>query len=176
MKSIRIEFIPANEWRIAWGCAAFVIGALLVGSAWHLNATNAQAQLADAELEKLQQFLSSNNSQIKSSAYSSSAAQAAKVLQHDLNKVFSGLESLTIPGARLKSIQLDVASNTVRIEFELDSIATSDLVSNHLNSGYSAPPWRIASITSAGGNRVISNVIGDTRPLTGIWIGTYSLL
>lgn len=96
-----------------------------------------------------------------------SAEQAAKLLQQDLNKVFSTIEVLKEPGVRLRSLSLDGSSSVVRLEFEIDSVAKATALTAVLNAGYDGRPWQLEGVSSAGNNNAMG--FATTQTVRAIW-------
>ena len=103
-----------------------------------------------------------------------SAEQAARLLQLDLNKAFAVVENIKEPGVRLRSMQLEPAGNTLRLEYELDAMAKATLITELLNAGYDVPPWQLESVSASGGNQVSYMPTGQA--VRGIWSAQLSNL
>jgi hypothetical protein len=72
-----------------------------------------------------------------------------QLLKLDLNKPFSTAENLEEPGVRLRSLSLDAASDSLKLEYELDSVVKATAVTEALNAGYETRPWRLESVSAS---------------------------
>ena len=86
----------------------------------------------------------------------------ARQLQTDYSKVFQALETLKEPGIRLRQLQIDSTTGRVRVEYEFESLEKISMISGHLNSGYTSPPWQFeGSSENPGSPRGSLPVIGN---------------
>jgi hypothetical protein len=151
VKPIRIGFIEDRTWIVAWTMTALscsiIIGA--VGWRWHqhqlvIEALDAQIAQAKKKATELQ---------AKANAPDPHRAQKEalqKLQQMDLNKVFAVVENLDEAGVRLRSMELDATGNSLRLEYELDSVNRAISVTAHLNAGYERGPWHLESVSAFG--------------------------
>jgi hypothetical protein len=159
MRPVRVDFIPDERWRWLWGaalaCALALSGAVL-WQAWPVLQSRQQSR---EQITQMQQRLarlqgSAVPEQASSDPRRPSLEQAARLLQQDLNKAFATIENLQIPGARLRAMNLEASGSQLRLEFEVDSVATASSVTAELNKGYDKLPWRLESVQSAAGQAV----------------------
>ena len=102
-----------------------------------------------------------------SPAFSKQARQVAQLLKTDLNKAFSILENLKIPGVRLQSLALNAAQNLVEIEFELSQLSQASDVSEALMAGYNKSPWQLVSTNALMRNSPVES--GGSTNYTARW-------
>ncbi len=88
-------------------------------------------------------------------------------MQLDLNKAFAVVENIREPGVRLRSMQLEPAGNTLRLEYELDAMAKATLITELLNAGYDVPPWWFESVSASGSAQAA--YLPVTQTVRGIW-------
>lgn len=172
MKPAQIDFIENKCWQLIWSAAVLcVLGltGILVGQWWQVNrsAREVSSRLV-IEQERLQHLrvplLTPADPRY------ASAEQAARLLQQDLNKAFATVESLQEPGVRLRNLNLEVASNVLRLEYELDSMAKASSITTTLNAGYESRPWQLESVSAVGGNPQVG-VVASAQAVRGIWSG-----
>ena len=177
MKPVRIDFIAQRRWRWVWGVAALACLALIGASAWQWQQIDQARRAKQAEIQTLldaqkrMQRLQAPEPQ--SAAPKPGAQQAARLLQQDLNKVFATVENLQLPGARLRALSIDAASNTLRLEYELDSLVKASSLTQELNRGYDSAPWRFEGATSIGVREATGLGAGNlaqTQAYRGVWL------
>lgn len=150
MKPIRIEFIEDTRWRAVWTMTVLAC-TIIVGYTvwqWRVDAAAIKAieeQIADvkrkaAEVQAAQNRVDPRGASVKA---------MTKLLQRDLNKVFAVVENVQEPGVRLRSLSLDESSGSLRLEYELESMAHASTVTTALNAGYERGPWQLENVSGA---------------------------
>lgn len=170
MKPVRIDFIKDKRWRYVWTLTVISGLCLVALAAWkwqqlakavhHVESRIAVAMQQVAKLDAPEAVIADPRQ--------GSSEQAAKLLQQDLNKAFASAENQKEFGVRLRNLNLDGATGTLRLEFEIDSLPRASSVTAVLNAGYDNRPWQLESVTGAAGG---SNQIGFTsaQTLRGLW-------
>jgi hypothetical protein len=156
MKPMQINFARKRQPR--WVLPALALIAAGLVSAWGWNALqlreqghqlSQQIKEAKAQTEALQRQAKSSSDSAGAAAlhpqYRKQAQQAAALLQADLNKAFTALENLKIPGVRLQSLNVNVAQNLVEVELEFTQLAQASEISEALGGGYATSPWQLQS-------------------------------
>lgn len=178
MKSVHIDFVEDRSWRFVWLCAGLLILGILGVFAWHAW----QAERAAGEIRERIAAAQARLAQLQAPVARAidprhaSAAQAAKILQQDPNKPFAVVENLEEAGARLQALSLDSASDTLRLEYELASVAGASSVSAALNAGYERGPWRLESLNVVAKGASVGVVAPAQAAVRGIWSAQLSAL
>jgi hypothetical protein len=162
MRAAHIEFIENTRWRWVWGGALAVCVCLLAYGVWRAGLISQASQQESARIAQAGTELQLLRTPAPTVAdpRSPSTQLAAQLLQLDLNKAFAAAENLQTPGARLRGFTLDATANTLRLEYELDSVDKAATITQALNTGYDARPWQLESVSAA------------TAPLfRGQWVG-----
>jgi hypothetical protein len=150
MKPLNIQFIHTKHWQWLWCLATVGIAGLLVTYApryYQLAKQQRSALMLATQLS--QQAAPIAAAPKPADPRTSHAQQVASALQNDLNRVFTLVEAVKEPNTRLRNLSLDTPSSTVRLEYELDSMARASSVTLSLNAGYPEGPWRLESINAA---------------------------
>jgi hypothetical protein len=169
MKQIRIDFVMERGWRWIWAAAAVAVLCIAGLVGWQVQKSmktfrGIEDQIA---ITKEKMPIPGPPPLPVVDLKHASSEQAAKLLQQDLNKVFSSAENLKEPGVRLRSLTLDNLSSTVRLEFELDALPKASSLTDALNVGYEDRPWQIESVNGAGSN--IASGFATTQTFRGLW-------
>lgn len=169
MKSLQFDFIPSKTWQGIWAVAGLCVLCIAGAAGWRWVQLQTTAQELAAQLQATQQDIQHLRQPVLNPADPryASAEQAARLLQLDLNKAFAVVENIKEPGVRLRSMQLEPAGNTLRLEYELDAMAKATLITELLNTGYDVPPWQLESVSASGGNQAA--YISSTQAARGIW-------
>ncbi|OGB31673.1 MAG: hypothetical protein A3F78_11940 [Burkholderiales bacterium RIFCSPLOWO2_12_FULL_61_40] len=173
MKPVHIEFIEDARWRWVWAGALLCSLGVAGEVAWHWYQTEQTAQQENARItavrERLQQLRTP--APIPADPRHSSSAQAAQLLQQDLNLAFSTVEHLQEPGARLRGLAWEAAANTLRLEYALDSVIKAAAVTEALNAGDDRRPWQLESVGGGGANGASGSVSMVSGPpaFRGVW-------
>ncbi|WP_342617573.1 hypothetical protein [Rhodoferax sp. GW822-FHT02A01] len=78
------------------------------------------------------------------------ALAQAKVLQ-DINPIFAAVENVKVSGALLKAFTVDTTGNILRLDYEIDSLATAARVTEVLNAGNEQKPWKLGVVAASSG-------------------------
>jgi hypothetical protein len=169
MKPIRIDFAQDRRWQWLWPAAA-ISGLCIIGLAgwqWRQNSAAAHGMESRTEALRVQLARLSAPKEAAFNPKQASAEQAGKLLRQDLNKVFASVENLKEPGIRLRQLSLDGTSGTLRLEFELDTVAKAASLTAVLNAGYEHKPWQLESITGATNTNPMGFAGGSA--IRGLW-------
>ena len=148
MTPIHINFAVNRQWRWVWVFALLVCLVLISAAAWRGMAAQ-QALLRERQgIENLQARLQQIKvpAVVKIDPQQQSKAQAAKLLNMDLNGIFVAVENLKLPGVRLTSIAFDAGTNKLRLDYELDTLAKAAKLTELLNAGDETRPWKLESV------------------------------
>lgn len=161
MKPLKIDFVAPTAWRPIWACTALIATVALGSFAWKAKEfmTAIQAVVIDiattqSETEKLRKQAAN-----KLVPRTSSASKAVTLLQFDMNKVFSVMENVDVPGTRLAGVTLDMTSGNLGVEYVLEQSIQAQAITDALNSGYDTRPWRLSRVgsnTSSSSSSVLS--------------------
>jgi hypothetical protein len=80
-----------------------------------------------------------------------------------LNPVFASAENLQEPGVRLRSLTLEAAEGSLRLEYDLESMVKASAITDLLNTGFEQRPWQLESVS---GSADIATVGGMPMPPT----------
>jgi hypothetical protein len=150
MKTLHIQFIHSKHWKWLWCLATVGLTVLLITYAPRYYELAKQRQSAQAQATQLSQQAAPVPAAPKpADPRTNHAQQVASALQNDLNRVFTLVEVVKEPNTRLRNLTLDTSGSTVRLEYELDSMARASSVTLSLNAGYPEGPWRLESISAA---------------------------
>lgn len=163
MKPVHIEFIRVHHWRWLWLLAvACVMGVSMVYARQYYQLTNERKSI-EAQATELKKQLApppATAPQTTVDPRKASNLQIANTLQTDLNRVFTLIEAVKEPNTRLRNLSLEASGSTVRLEYEIDSMARASSVTLSLNAGYADGPWRLESVNLATPNT--GNVVAGT--------------
>jgi hypothetical protein len=153
VKPVRIDFVDDNSRLWAWLFVLAVAAALIGATATHWIRLRQDTAVRTAEATALQlQVDAVRKAQAAvTSPRLASTQRAAKLLQQDLNGVFAVVENYKEPGVRLRAIAIDVSGNTVRVEYDLDSVQKVSELTAYLNGGHERGPWKLESVKGARG-------------------------
>lgn len=156
MRPVHIAFIEDRRWRWAWILVALCCAGMLGSTVWQWTQKDQAIRGVIERISTLQKQLQILRTPgvVKTDPRQSSTQLAAQLLQQDLNLVFATPENLQITGVRLRSLSLESASGTLRLEYEMDSITKAATLTESLNMGYEQRPWRLDGVSGAvgGGN------------------------
>ena len=171
MKPIRIDFVHGQGWRKVWVCAIVVCAALAAAAAWKWQKLDRTTRDIHEQIVAIEQALE----RVRAPALSitdprqASIDQAVKLLGRDLNKAFATVENLRQPGVQLRALALDGTSDTIRLEYDLNSMAKVSLVTAALNGGYENAPWKLESVIGSGASTV-GSAAQTAAVFRGIWL------
>ena len=171
MKAISVEFVASRAWRWVWGVTAALLVSVFTFTGWKwYQAAKAAKPTQQALVEaraQLEKFKQREAPLIDPRA--ASLQQASDLLQRNLNSIFSTAENMQEPGTKLKSLSYDATANTLRLDYELDSMARSSSVTAVLNAGYEKKPWSLdaATATATGQSGTSTNAVSARASWTG---------
>jgi hypothetical protein len=170
MKQIRIDFVIDRRWLWIWAATTVALLCLAGLVGWQVQKSTKTFRGIESQIAitKEKMPVPGPPSLPVVDLKHASSEQAAKLLQKDLNKVFSSAENLKEPGVRLRSLTLDNLSGTVRLEFELDALLKASSLTAALNAGYEDRPWQMESVNGVGSN--IPNAFTTTQTFRGFWL------
>jgi hypothetical protein len=150
MKALHIDFVPRTRWRAIWWLTAIGLAALVTAQWPTFRALRQNQRDLDQSIALLRKQTDAPATLQKTAIDPriANTLQAVEWLQHDLNKVFTLLESIKEPNARLRNLSLDSAAGTVRLEYELDTIVRASSLTLVLNAGYAQAPWQLENISA----------------------------
>jgi hypothetical protein len=161
---VHIEFVHSGPWRSIWSAAALAccLVAGLTAWKWHYltDAIKLQRlQIADiaSELQRLRTPV-----EVKADPRSGSVALAQVQVLRDLNPLFVAIENTKVSGAHLKEFVVDTVGNTMRLDYEIDSLEMAAQVTEALNVGNEQRPWRlgtVAVVSSSGAPKVANQAM-----------------
>ena len=148
MNPVRIEYVQSRRWRIVWGVAVLAIISLAGAAGWHWLQRSGQAGDLNTRIAaiKAQIQRALTPAAVVVDPRQLSTELATGFLRTDYNKVFAGVENLNEPGARLRALTLEMSSNTLRLEYDLDTVVKASTVTTALNAGYEDRPWKLESV------------------------------
>jgi hypothetical protein len=158
MRPVHIAFIEDRRWRWVWIFVALCCTGMLGGTVWQWKQKDQAIREVIERIGTLQTQLQILRTPVvvKTDPRQGSTQLATQLLQQDLNLVFATPENLQITGVRLRSLSLETASGTLRLEYEMDSITKAAALTESLNMGYEQRPWRLDGVSGAvsGGNAI----------------------
>jgi hypothetical protein len=174
MKPIHFDFSAKPVYRRVWTLfvilAVFVLGAF----GWQISEFKqknetiaAQVKEAQAKMSPTQAKPAATGQPSYAPAFSRQANLAAQLLQADLNKAFTALESLKIPGVRLQSLSLSASQNLVEVEFEFTQLSHASDISEALMAGYNKSPWLMMNTNAL--TRTVPQGSPHVAGFTGRW-------
>jgi hypothetical protein len=144
MKALHIDFVPSTQWRTIWlvaAIAAVTMAAIALPKYLNLYQVQRNLDQSIADLRK-QATAPAIPVMVPIDPRFANAQTAAEMLQLDLNRVFTLIESIKEPSTRLRNLSIDSAAGTARVDYELDSIPRASALTAALNAGYDQAPWR----------------------------------
>ncbi len=165
MKTLNIQFIHTRHWQGLWCIALMCFAGLLIIYATRYHTLYTKEQSTQVLINQLGKQAAPIPVQPKPVDPRSANVQlVASTLQNDLNRVFTLVEAVKEPNARLRNLSLDTPSNTLRLEYELDSMARASSVTVLLNAGYPEGPWRLESVNAAAANNAAASFTPVAAP------------
>jgi hypothetical protein len=163
MKTLHIEFIHSQRWKLIWLLAVACVSASGILYARQYRKLSNERKVAETRINELnKQLLPIAAQPIAANPRRNTDLQVANALQNDLNRVFTAIEVVKEPNTRLRNLSLDASSSTVRLEYEIDTVARAISVTLSLNAGYTEAAWRLDSINS------VSAATSVGSPMTGV--------
>jgi hypothetical protein len=173
MKPVHMEFIANQRWRWIWSVAALGCLGLLGSAGWHWRRLEPTIFAETERINAVQLQLQELRLPVQHPVAPGHAgyARAAKLLQLDLNKAFATIENLQESEIGLRSLTLEADSNSLRLEYGLDSIVKAAAITELLNAGYPDRPWRLDSVSRAAATPPLGMVpmVTETMGFRGIW-------
>lgn len=168
MKSVQIEFIEDQRWRFIW-IAALIYGlGLLASLVWRWETLEQSIREESELISEVQLRLQRIPAPVhhKVNPRHTSLSLAAKFLGQDLNNAFATVENLQEPGIRLRSLSLETVVDSLRLEYDLDSMVKASTLTEALNTGYEYRPWQLESISGPAGEGLM---VSGTSSFRGTW-------
>lgn len=156
MKRVRIDFTQRRPWLGVWVAACLLTG--LMAGAVVVKVRALDQATRDIEARGVQ--IAAQALALRTAADKLLAAQAAdprtarlrdinELLRLDWNPAFATIENLQLPGARIVQVSFNAASEAIRIEYEVETVAQASALTSALNDGLATPAWRLESVTGA---------------------------
>lgn len=166
MKSVRLDLVPDRRWLWCWMACVLAIGLVAGTVAWPVWKLYRQKAEAAASVDRLAESLRQLREPPRTAidAQHASAVKAARLLQTDINPLFTTIEGLQQPGAKLSNLSLDLSSSSARIEYATDSVKSVTEITALLNAGYDAGPWRLESVGA------ISAMSASGQAVRAVWV------
>jgi hypothetical protein len=173
MKALRIEFVRDTHWRWVW-MATMVCGMGMIALfTWRHLALQQEALQNTEQIHTLQLQLQKLRTPepIKADPRRASIDQATQFLRVDANRVFATPENLDIAGVKLRYLSFENTSGTIKLEYELDSLDRAAAITEALNGGYDARPWRLENVNASNSNQVLGAAasILSAQQFRGMW-------
>jgi hypothetical protein len=164
MKTLHIEFIHSQKWKWVWLVAAVCVSASGILYVRQYREHANERKIVEMHIHELnKQLLPIVVQPTAVNPRRNTDLHVANTLQNDLNRVFTAIEVVKEPNTRLRNLSLDASSSTVRLEYEIDTVARATSVTLSLNAGYTEAVWRLESI-----NAVSMAAIAGAPPITGV--------
>ncbi len=144
-----IDFVISKRWRMIWLLALLsLVGpfAIYLPANLQLTKTHRQDLLKIAEIKQQYPASSIESAQPLADSRLANSARLASMLQTDLNRTFALIENIKEPGIRLRNLNLDLPAETLRLDYELDTIVRTSSVTFALNAGYGYGPWKLETV------------------------------
>lgn len=171
MKQINIDFAPKRAWRWVWAVAFLLISLTILRNAWHWQEGSKVTELAKNKLSDLtlQSATASKPRSASPNAKDADLIQIGELLSGNFNHAFTAAENMKEPGAQLKALSYDAAANTLRLEYELDSMVRTSAVTAQLNASNAKKPWTLDSAALSEGT-----LPNSTNKVRAAWTGKLS--
>jgi hypothetical protein len=175
MKALHIDFVPSTQWRTIWlvaAIAAVTMAAIALPKYLNLYQVQRNLDQSIADLRK-QATAPAIPVMVPIDPRFANAQTAAEMLQLDLNRVFTLIESIKEPSTRLRNLSIDSAAGTARVDYELDSIPRASALTAALNAGYDQAPWRLESISAIAAGFAPTSGVGTGQTANPSAAGLY---
>jgi hypothetical protein len=159
LKRSDIEFVRNKQWSVVWWIAFLGLLVLLGVFAPKLFQFYQNNQRIQKSISELQQTLLATKPELVQPQADGlkNSQQVARLLQVDLNSVFTLVENIKEPNTRLRSLSIDTVGQSVRLEYEIDTMVRAASITAVLNAGYATGPWQLNGIVpSSVSNQEIS--------------------
>lgn len=169
MRKIDLELMPSRWPFVVWGVAAIVMLSTLgvvvkISMDSHDRVTQQRGHLAELrhQLERARA-----TEKFEPDMREAATQKVVATLQRDWNPYFEVIEGLEVPDGKLRLFQVDGASGSVRLEYELSSAQGAVEVTRQLNAGQDNPLWRFEGMQTEKAH----STVGPTEPsVTGRWL------
>jgi type II secretory pathway component PulL len=176
MREIQIEFLPDQSWRWIWGIAGIAVLCMIGFTALQIWQFERQISQLRAKRAEIQARLQAGNARAHpENPRQKDAARLAKLLQMDPNKPFAVIENMREPGTKLIAFDLDAPADTLRLEYEIDSVSSASALTSALNAGYEQGPWQLTSLNAAAKSNAIAGM-STSQVMRGTWVALVSRL
>ena len=153
MKPIRISFARSQLYVLVWLFAG-LLSSVAIGIAFAktkvINETDTKLSADIARLSvdvlRAQEDIARAKNELQSDPERQRAQTLTALLKADVNPAFSTFENVDVAGARLLQFTIDLPSDTVRVEYEVDTLAHANELSAALNAGFEKMPWRLEGL------------------------------
>lgn len=173
MKRVDLNFVRPSKWIFIWVAALLMLAAGTAAVGWTAGklgrVTQSNDEAAQRIIAKVQELSSQHANALAAANADPTQAQFRKVqgqLQLDWSPVFATVENLREPGTRLVSLVIGSDTQTIQVEYEVESLAQAARLTSAMNAGLPQPAWKLASVSavSAGG-------LAASERMRGIWRG-----
>lgn len=157
MKPLRIDFVEPYGWLRVWLVFALIAIGAGGGFTWRVLQLTGNTNAISLQADEIQANIAALNQRAahQKSPRGTSAGKAISLIQFDMNKVFAVAENVDVNGTRLRGFVLDGVSGTLSLEYALDQPTHAHDITEALNAGYEARPWRLERVSgdsmAAGG-------------------------
>ena len=171
MKPLRIDFVAQQNWRWIWSAFAVLLLGLLAWTCWKWGQLKSESSITQQSLAQLRTQLKTSNQKptALSEPRGNNLQQVSDLLQRNLNSAFATAENMKEPGTKLKSFSYDAVANTLRLDYELDSMVRTSSVTAVLNAGYDTRPWNLDTVTTINTNQ--ANTSASANSARASWTG-----
>lgn len=163
MRLPRSSSARRRSWLILWLLVSSVIGIGVGTSAARLHSRQQATKTLSLERDHLRgkvreqaQTTARAGTEQQTRSHEERILDMKRRMNVDLNPAFATIENLQMPGAKLQFLLIEGAEQTVRIEYEVDSVNQATLLTSTINNGASIPPWRLDGVSTrstSGGER-----------------------
>jgi hypothetical protein len=172
MKTLHIDFVESKHWQLLWALA--VVAVMAIGLVYGRQYQKLSEERKSIELlatELRQKLVPEPSNPTAANPRTGHGLQVASHLQNDLNLVFTLIEAVKEPNARLRTLSVDASSNILRLEYEIDSMARASQVTTWLNAGHEDGPWRLESINSSasGSGNTPAGIVPNPAQFRAFW-------
>jgi hypothetical protein len=153
MKPVRIHFIAGGAWLLPCVITIIAFGAVSGHAAWRWRQDARAIAALDLRLSAARKVRAQQTAQATApDPYRAQKQALRKLLDADLNRAFAAVEGLDESEAKLRTMELDVAGNSLRLQYDLRAVADAAKVTFALNAGYQrGGPWELLNVAAAGG-------------------------
>jgi hypothetical protein len=154
MKPVQIQFTPDRNWLLPCLVTALACGAVLGDSAWRWRQDQLAMHALDVRLTAARKLADARAEQANvPDPYKAQKQALQRVLEADLSNAFAAVENMDEPKASLRSMEIDVSGNSVRLQYDFPAVTDAASVTFELNSGYDRGPWRLQGVGAVGASQ-----------------------